>query len=526
MPEMEMYRKGRPKPILSKAPLGAEVSENFAEKVQVTSCAGVDPSPVIPIAQVAGVPRGEGKVAATMERPTPTPVLPEPQLINLQAEQHMPPMHVPNVPPVQGGQSVVFLPLMEDHLEELNRHQQVVEDPAGSKSINNAPPSMAAKSLSALKSRKEEIKDTLEDMVGRDETERLAHLYQERAKGGKSAGALNVAIGISSPPGTEPLTSCYSIWTSKSVATLPTITSTVDFGSTPGLSAYRTRDATVADEDVEIPWSETPMVSRFGPISRRGVSIMRPSKAKQSLAPMGDEPMPTAVVRHSKQAAKPAPSQAAILLQNGGRTTLQPVAVGANGEIGYIAVPEPTQVIHEQMPAVIPAHQNPMAVPQHQNHTAILQAHQMNMQATALPMMPAQPVLNQRRPPEVLDTASVAVEYERMKHELGILQQKVSDLNLAQQQMWQNRDLYLASSQPDTRRTPEAQLQRDLTSELQLIEKTIRDREMELQINQCMIKDHPRGLDYGSYVDHGLVEQSRRADDSRGHSTGFYQQFH
>merc|ERR1712099_55169 len=98
--------------------------------------------------------------------------------------------------------------------------------------------------------------------------------------------------------------------------------------------------------------------------------------------------------------------------------------------------------------------------------------------------------------------------------------------NLAQQQMWQNRDMYMAPSQTEARRTPEAQLQRDLTSELQLIEKTIRDREMELQINQCMIKDHPRGLDYGSYVDHGLVEQSRRAEDNRGYSTGFYQQFH
>ena len=34
------------------------------------------------------------------------------------------------------------------------------------------------------------------------------------------------------------------------------------------------------------------------------------------------------------------PPTASLILQNGGVTTLQPVIVGANGEIGYIAYPD------------------------------------------------------------------------------------------------------------------------------------------------------------------------------------------
>ena len=45
----------------------------------------------------------------------------------------------------------------------------------------------------------------------------------------------------------------------------------------------------------------------------------------------------------------------------------------------------------------------------------------------------------------------------------------------------------------------------ELASELHLIEKTIRDREMEMQItNDCMNKyESPKGLDYGSYIAQG-----------------------
>ena len=116
-------------------------------------------------------------------------------------------------------------------------------------------------------------------------------------------------------------------------------------------------------------------------------------------------------------------------------------------------------------------------------------------------------------PPSV-DAASVYAESERMKHELEILQQKISSLNMAQQyhqrmQMHQQHqqqqqqapisyghhaDKAYVSSQP---------MHLDLASELTLIEKTIRDREMEIQINSCMKKESPKGLDYGTYISQG-----------------------
>jgi len=118
----------------------------------------------------------------------------------------------------------------------------------------------------------------------------------------------------------------------------------------------------------------------------------------------------------------------------------------------------------------------------------------------------------------------VYAESERVKHELEMLQQKISDLNVAQQQRYQlmHHNQMLQQQQQQAQQhlqqisgengaTP---LQpgvgvltsfNSLTSELQLIEKTIRDREMELQINTCMQKESPQGLDYGSYIAHGLT---------------------
>lgn len=537
MPEMEMYRKGKAKTVLNKtaSPVNKAVEDDVQVaniKEKINSEATLNPMVVLPVAQVAPFPRGVERRERPTAVQTPVPSDPPPQqVVNMPQHQFTSQRAPGPVIPV----ALPNLPLMEDHLEEVQRHQQLligIGDPAGSKSINNAPPSMAAKSLSALKSRKEEIKDSLEDIVGRDETERLSHIYQERAKGGKSAGALSMAIGISSPPGTESLSSCYSIWTSRSILTLPTRTTSMEQGSLSSLN-YRPQ----TEEDDEIPFSDTPQVSRFGPISRRGVSIMRPSKAKQSLASMNDEPMPTAVVRHSKQAAKASPPPASLLLQNGGRTTLQPVAVGVNGEIGYIAVPGPPPVLHDQIPVAVQPNQGAVMGqqlvpgPPPMLHDQIPVAVQPNQGAVMaqqpLPtfqhqqQMVHQPVFNPPRQQFEVDTASVAMEYERMKHEIGILQQKVSDLNLA---MMQDKAVFVTQQQEQPR-TPEAQLQKDLTSELQLIEKTIRDREMELQINQCMTTEFPRGLDYGSYEKHGLMDEGR-GGEHQSNCTGFYQQFH
>ena len=80
---------------------------------------------------------------------------------------------------------------------------------------------------------------------------------------------------------------------------------------------------------------------------------------------------------------------------------MQPVAVGANGEIGYIAVAE--GVALPEQPVV------------------------------AAPVAMAEPVAIAIQPQEAAAVDYVYAESERMKHELVILQQKISDLNVAQQ---------------------------------------------------------------------------------------------
>ena len=77
------------------------------------------------------------------------------------------------------------------------------------------------------------------------------------------------------------------------------------------------------------------------------------------------------------------------------------MAVGANGEIGYIAVAE--GVALPEQPVV------------------------------AAPVAIAEPVAIAIQPQEAAAVDYVYAESERMKHELVILQQKISDLNVAQQ---------------------------------------------------------------------------------------------
>ena len=77
------------------------------------------------------------------------------------------------------------------------------------------------------------------------------------------------------------------------------------------------------------------------------------------------------------------------------------MAVGANGEIGYIAVAE--GVALPEQPVV------------------------------AAPVAMAEPVAIAIQPQEAAAVDYVYAESERMKHELVILQQKISDLNVAQQ---------------------------------------------------------------------------------------------
>ena len=262
---------------------------------------------------------------------------------------------------------------------------------------------------------------------------------------------------------------------SVSVASLPvSSTTTITSSST---TTSQTSTSQHQDDDF-IPFSDTAQVSRFGPISRRGQSIMRPSKPSNTLATIEDEPRPTPVVRHSKQIASFAPP-ASLILQNGGRTALQPVAVGANGEIGYIAVADP-------------------GVP-----LAMMSAGPIDLQtnaAAALATIQAENVSD-------IDAAAVYAESERMKKDLEILQQKISHLNLTKNLSSRNgRHSSMEQQQQQQSQLTSQQVPRhvELASELQLIEKTIRDREMELQTSNCMKKsDSPRGLDYGSYLAQG-----------------------
>ena len=272
---------------------------------------------------------------------------------------------------------------------------------------------------------------------------------------------------------------------SVSVASLPvsTTSSSSSRSNTTTTSQTTSTSSHQVDDDL-IPFSDTPQVSRFGPISRRGQSIMRPSKPSNTLATIEDEPRPTPVVRHSKQIASFAPP-ASLILQNGGRTALQPVAVGANGEIGYIAVADPGGV----PPALaMMSAGGPVDL---QNNTA------------ALAIQAAENVTDS------IDAAAVYAESERMKKDLEILQQKISHLNLTKNLSSRNAHNQSSMEHQQQQQQPHLTSQQvprhvELASELQLIEKTIRDREMELQTSNCMKKsDSPRGLDYGSYLAQG-----------------------
>merc|ERR1719489_584979 len=78
--------------------------------------------------------------------------------------------------------TAVHLP--SDFFEDQETRKSVAAAAAANDSIFNANPQnakVATKSLSALKSRKEEIIDTLQDIVGEEETKKISDRTQERA---------------------------------------------------------------------------------------------------------------------------------------------------------------------------------------------------------------------------------------------------------------------------------------------------------------------------------------------------------
>eukprot|EP00095_Tigriopus_kingsejongensis_P007337 maker-scaffold589_size129586-snap-gene-0.39 protein:Tk07337 transcript:maker-scaffold589_size129586-snap-gene-0.39-mRNA-1 annotation:"PREDICTED: roquin-1" len=387
---------------------------------------------------------------------------------------------------------------------------------------------MATKSLGALKSRKEEIIDYLEDLVGKEEAEHiskkasinLAHnLEKNQLRHSKSA----------------PSQSNYSIWTSRSIASLPSPCRN-GTGHAPGGGKVATIQPNASatddekelknaasepvmsqseDEEVEahmlwpegksffeeeeemIPFSDTPLICRFGPISRKAGTLLQLATPSQTQAIIKDEPTPTAVVRHSKQLTRQVPSLASLYHQNGTRTTLQPVAIGANGEISYVAVPE----------SVFPTPD--LALQQIQQNSAL---HQQGSSGTAA------------NNPPTSSQQSLFAESERMKHELEMLQKKISDLNMAHiehQQVGLSADTNSQASLSNGGDFPtpmgnaeEQDLSRekdDLARELHMIESTIRDREQEISANRLRIETSdssmiPSASSFGAFAaSHGMV---------------------
>lgn len=380
---------------------------------------------------------------------------------------------------------------------------------------------MATKSLGALKSRKEEIIDYLEDLVGKEETQTItkkAAITVGNGNGPCTSSSSSSSLGVEKPQlrqsKSAPSQSNYSIWTSRSIATLPSPCENILSDgkvATVAPNSLESEEADVCtspsefdvledgekvpkgqvsvntwhvgksylDEDEEmIPFSDTPQICRFGPISRKTATLLQLASPSQSQALMNDEPTPTAVVRHSKQLTRQVPSLASLYHQNGTRTTLQPVAIGANGEISYVAVPE--------SPYPIPD----VTLQQIQQNSAFLSS-------TA-------PASQQ----------SLFAESERMKHELEMLQKKISDLNMA------HIERQSTEADPNSRHGISSERE-DLTRELQMIESTIRDRELEISANRLRIETGentiiPLSSSFGAFAaSHGMVHY----DESGGVSS-------
>lgn len=142
----------------------------------------------------------------------------------------------------------------------------------------------------------------------------------------------------------------YSIWTSKSIATLSSAGRTRDSSLTlsegkgnedssliSSSSSSVSRNNTGGGDDTGsqsrpssvaplplvtcpddiIPFADTPHISRFGPISRKAGTPFHSAQPSQTQAVISDEPTMTAVVRHSKQLTRQVPTMAALYHQNG-----------------------------------------------------------------------------------------------------------------------------------------------------------------------------------------------------------------
>ena len=207
---------------------------------------------------------------------------------------------------------------------------------------------------------------------------------------------------------------------------------------------------------------------------------------------------------------------------------LQPVAVGANGEIGYIAVQQPTP--DTAMAAAAAGTELNLMDMEHAKYmnTMFAPTAQSPSHNTApinrnnpLPTITQGGAFNANE----LGTHSqeaLRLESERMKHELEVLQQKISCLNTARMATGNGGSTgssgsavqSLVGSHPATTDVTQTETNQ-LTSELQLIENTIKDREREISVNRNTdmtttgsarenANEGTTNLDYGSYIAHGM----------------------
>ena len=201
---------------------------------------------------------------------------------------------------------------------------------------------------------------------------------------------------------------------------------------------------------------------------------------------------------------------------------LQPVAVGVNGEIGYIAVqqPNPDESLGpgSEMALDHQNYMNNMFVPSMQSPGhASAPINRGNMIPAMTPAGSFNNPSNEIAPSQ----EALRLESERMKHELEVLQKKISCLNTARMSTSskENTNLMASNGTQYRQSQPVGNTQTDndhvvqtemtqLTSELQLIENTIKDREREIIVNRNTdMTDKPdeaaANLEYGSYLAQG-----------------------
>ena len=198
---------------------------------------------------------------------------------------------------------------------------------------------------------------------------------------------------------------------------------------------------------------------------------------------------------------------------------LQPVAVGVNGEIGYVAVPQPTPDV-----GLIPGAEMGMDPPPNYINNMFVPSIQNSSHATS-PMDPSSGGFNSSNQSDCTQSQeALRLESERMKHELEVLQKKISCLNTQRMNYSSsgggNSSLTNGSGSTNIDMNVESHPSNgiiaqnetnQLTSELQLIENTIKDREREIIVNRSTdMTDNANGgaanLEYGSYLSQGMLD--------------------